>query len=142
MRSGLQGPRAAERVHRIHPDRPPPRGQGGRIIRQSKFYPTKSPGEMPGLFCEAALKYRDVFQQRDHAEDDHDDAANLLGAAVERQHVDEIEDEDNDEKRDEYADKHAGPLRRESAVSVLLTWQSAPGSGPGTSARGSKISII
>jgi len=42
---------------------------------------------------------------------DHDHAADLLGAAVERQHVDEIEDEDNDEKRDEYADKHAGPPR-------------------------------
>jgi hypothetical protein len=54
------------------------------------------------------LKHRDVFQQRDHAEHDHDDAADLFGAAVERQQVDEIEDQDNDEKRDEYADEHAG----------------------------------
>ena len=30
VRSGLQGPRAAERLHRVHPHRAPPRGQGGR----------------------------------------------------------------------------------------------------------------
>jgi hypothetical protein len=61
------------------------------------------------------LEHRDVFQQGEHAEDDDDDAANLFGAAIDRQHVDEIEDEDNDKKCDEYADKHREPpkvLRR------------------------------
>src|ERR1700709_811984 len=61
-----------------------------------------------GAFVPTSLKHRDVFQQRDHAEHDHDHPADLLGAAVERQHVDEIEDQDNDEKRDQYADEHAG----------------------------------
>ena len=31
LRPRLQGPRAAERLHRIHPHRAPPRGEGGRI---------------------------------------------------------------------------------------------------------------
>ena len=31
LRSRLQGPRAAERLHRIHPHRAPPRGQGGGL---------------------------------------------------------------------------------------------------------------
>src|SRR5438445_7713504 len=35
---------------------------------------------------------RDVSQQRDHAQHDHDDPRDLLGAGIERKHVDEIED--------------------------------------------------
>jgi hypothetical protein len=31
-----------------------------------------------------ALKHRDVFQQRDHAQNDDDDARDLLGATIER----------------------------------------------------------
>ena len=46
-------------------------------------------------------------QQRQHAENNDDDATDLFGATIERQHVDEIEDEDNDKKRDQCADKHA-----------------------------------
>jgi len=55
---------------------------------------------------EKALENRDVFQQRNHAEDDHYDARDLFGAAVDRQHVDQIENKNNDEKCDERADKH------------------------------------
>jgi hypothetical protein len=55
------------------------------------------------------LEHRDVFEKRDHAEHNDDDAANLFGAAIDRQHVDEVEDENNDQKGDEYADQHRGP---------------------------------
>ena len=48
----------------------------------------------------SALKHRDVFQQGNHAKDDHDDAHDLLGTAVERQQVDQIQNENNDEKCD------------------------------------------
>src|SRR5882762_2167192 len=93
----------------------------------------QSPGRKPGLSCFVAVipgrreasnpesrdsgsgahapsrndvsEHRDVLQKRDHAEHDDDDAADLLGAAVERQHVDEVEHENNDEKGDEYADQ-------------------------------------
>src|SRR6516165_8631933 len=53
-----------------------------------------------------ASKYRDIFEQRKHAEDDDDDAHDLLGAAVERQQIDQIENENNDEKGDENTYKH------------------------------------
>ena len=57
----------------------------------------------------AASKYRDVFQEREDPEDDHDDAADLLGAAVDRQHVDQIEDEDDDEEGDKRTDEKRPP---------------------------------
>src|ERR1700759_4643255 len=56
------------------------------------------------LAMTARLEHRDVFQQREHAEDDDDDPADLLGAAVDRQHVDQIEDEDDDKECDKRAD--------------------------------------
>jgi hypothetical protein len=52
------------------------------------------------------LKHRDIFEQRDHAEDDYDDAHDLFGAPVDRQQVDQIENQNNDEKRNEYAYEH------------------------------------
>jgi len=52
------------------------------------------------------LEHRDVLQQRNHAEDDHDDPRDLPGAAVERQQVDQIQDENDDEKCHEYTYKH------------------------------------
>jgi hypothetical protein len=48
------------------------------------------------------LENRDIFQQGNHAEDDHDHTYDLLGAAVERQQVDQIQNENNDEKRDKH----------------------------------------
>src|SRR5258708_38603479 len=82
------------------------------------------------------LKHRDVFQERDHAEDDHDDARDLLGAAVKRQHVDQIKNENNDEKCDEYADKHPKvPLNHvKSEINRLLTRGGPTRSGQGTAA--------
>jgi hypothetical protein len=64
--------------------------------------------------CKAAmpgLKDREVTQQRQDADYDHDDAHDLFGAAVDRQHVDEIEDEDDDKKGDQDADedRHENP---------------------------------
>jgi hypothetical protein len=55
------------------------------------------------------LKHREILQQRYDADNDDDDARDLPGASVERQHVDEIENENNDKKRDENADQHRQP---------------------------------
>src|ERR1700692_917112 len=49
---------------------------------------------------------REIFQQRQDTDNDHDDTHNLLGAAVDRQHVDEVEHKYNDQKRDQDADEH------------------------------------
>ena len=43
------------------------------------------------------LEHRKIFEQRNHADDDHDRAYDLSGTGVERQHVHEIEDQ-NDHK--------------------------------------------
>jgi hypothetical protein len=63
------------------------------------------PRHLPGPFLlrarSATSEYCDVLQQRNHAEDDHDDARDLLGAAVDRQQVNQIENKDNDEKRNQ-----------------------------------------
>jgi hypothetical protein len=72
----------------------------------------KSPGVAGAFFVWPPLNHVDVSQQRDHTEDDDNDTANLFGAAVNRQQVDEVENENNNEKRDEYADKHGGPSAR------------------------------
>ena len=53
-----------------------------------------------------ASKHRDIFEERQHAKDDHDHPANLFGAAVQRQHADQIKNENDDKKGDEYADNH------------------------------------
>jgi hypothetical protein len=53
------------------------------------------------------LDRNDHAQERQHAENNDDDATDLFGATIERQHVDEIEDKNNDKKRDQCADKHA-----------------------------------
>jgi hypothetical protein len=72
------------------------------------------------------LKYRDIFQERDDAKHDDDDAADLLGAAIERQHVDQIKDENNDKKGDEYTDNHRlGPRERLARFNIGLTLMAA-----------------
>jgi hypothetical protein len=120
----FEGREPAERLHRVHPHRTAPRGQGGGLISGSRSgggHPVKlqSPGDAPGLFWLDDKSFRlhrrskiprDNFSSEIDADDDDDDACDLLGAAVERQQVDEIEDQDNDEKCDECADEHAGPL--------------------------------
>ena len=57
LRSDLQGPRAAERLHRIHPDRAAPRSQGGGLIaartkysRDTLHRQEKAPASV-GAFC-------------------------------------------------------------------------------------------
>src|SRR6266700_4010320 len=83
---------------------------------------TKSPGSRRGFFAwklRSPLKHREIFQQRHDADDDDDDARDLLGAAVHRQHVDEIKNEDDDEKGDEYADQHRKAPFRQVANGIL-----------------------
>src|SRR5262249_35039038 len=47
-----------------------------------------------------------VFQHRDDADHDHDDARNVLRATVEGQHIDQIEDENDNQKRDQHTDQN------------------------------------
>src|ERR1700722_12982876 len=78
-----------------------------RIERSHKKAPVT-----PGLFRQTParpLKYRDVFEQRYHAQNDHDDADDLLGAAIERQQVDEIQNQNDDQKGHERTDEHVVP---------------------------------
>jgi hypothetical protein len=98
---------------------------------------------LPGLFCSMGricrpcpLKYRDVFQQGNHAEDDYDDARDLLGAAIDRQQIDQVENKNNDHKRDQRTDKHPEiPFNGvRSDFDPASTRGPAPGSGQGTGA--------
>jgi hypothetical protein len=52
------------------------------------------------------LEDREVPQQRDYADNDHDDTDDLLGAAVDRQHVDEVKHQNNNDKRDQDTDEN------------------------------------
>jgi hypothetical protein len=66
----------------------------------------------------ASLEHRDKFQKRDDAENDHDNAHDLLGAAIQRQHIDQIKDKDNNEEGNQYADNHQCPLRMSLGVAA------------------------
>src|ERR1700722_14264867 len=78
------------------------------------------------------LEDREITQQGQDTDNDHDDAHDLFGAAVDRQHVDEIEDQDDDQKRDQNADedRHENPrveiseltLRR--GIDLTFSWRS------------------
>jgi hypothetical protein len=78
----------------------------------------KSPGICRGFFhAWSLLEYREIFQQRDDADDDDNDPRDLFGAAIERQHVDQIEDQNNNEKRDQNTDEYGhllAPFVREA----------------------------
>src|SRR6516165_10803044 len=72
-------------------------------------------------------KYRDIFEQRNNAEDDHDDAHDLLGAAVKRQQINQIENENNNEKGDQYTCKHwFSPIHVEVRVSLCQRTKGTP----------------
>lgn len=62
-----------------------------------------SPAPMPLI-----SENREVFEQRDDAEHDDDDAHDVLCAAVDRQHVHEVENENDDQEGDQDADEHGG----------------------------------
>jgi hypothetical protein len=67
------------------------------------------------------LEDREITQQRYDADDDYDDAHDLFGAAVNRQHVDEIEDKNDDQKGDQNTDEdgHENPRVE---MSELTLW--------------------
>src|SRR5258705_3281372 len=48
----------------------------------------------------------EVLQHRDDADDDHNDARDVLRTTVERQHIDEIENENDNQKGDQYTDQN------------------------------------
>jgi hypothetical protein len=89
------------------------------------------------------LEHCKILQQRNHAENDHYDANDLSGAAVERQHIDEIEYQNDDKERDEYAneDVHAcslslEPLRQNRRSMKIITGFGDPGTRVVTGATG------
>jgi hypothetical protein len=49
---------------------------------------------------------REVFQQRNDADDDDDNLGDLFGPRIERKAADEIENEHNDQKRNQDADEN------------------------------------
>src|SRR5262245_51801759 len=57
----------------------------GRSSRRA----TRAPNCFAPMTCQVS-EHREIFQQRDDADDDDDHAYDLLCPAVERQHVDEI----------------------------------------------------
>ncbi len=57
LRSHLQGARAAERLHRIHPDRATPGSQGGRLIFQEHR-------KFPGTF-ELSVRWKAISTQKE-----------------------------------------------------------------------------
>jgi hypothetical protein len=96
---------------------------------------------VPGLFSRVQprfLEYREIFQQRDDADDDDNDPRDLFGAAIERQHVDQIEHQNNNEKCDQNTDKcgHCfAPFVREARWPVAYRLElpdraKVPGEGP------------
>jgi hypothetical protein len=68
-----------------------------------RFAPRNDGGTQPRR---AGLYHLDQSQQRDDANDNNDNARDLLGAAIERQEVDQVKNKDNDDERDESTDKH------------------------------------
>src|SRR5258708_39783724 len=69
---------------------------------------------------------REVAQQRDDADDDNDHAHDLPGAAVDRQHVDEIEHENDDDKSDQRADKERHEIPRDEMSPPLTECDPTP----------------
>jgi len=65
------------------------------------------------------LEHSEIFQQRNDAEHDDHHAHDLLGAAVHRQHVDQIKDEDDDDKGDQCADENVRQRRQIIAEACL-----------------------
>src|SRR5205807_7129822 len=60
-----------------------------------------------------------IFQQRNHADDDDDHPYDLFGAAIEWQHVDEVEHQDDDKEGDEHTDEGVHMRRSEEHTSEL-----------------------
>ena len=58
------------------------------------------------LIAVLILEHRQIFQQRNDADNDHNDLRDLSGAAVERQALDEIEHQNDHQKGDQDADKY------------------------------------
>ena len=56
------------------------------------------------MYLSGELEDREIFQQRYNSDYDDDNARDLFGAAVNRQHVDEVKHQDDDKERDQNAD--------------------------------------
>src|SRR6202040_1532725 len=91
------------------------RMESGITPLASAIMPSAETMTKPSMLRKATaprLEYCEVFQQRDDAEHDDHHAHDLLGAAVHRQHVDQIKDEDDDDKGDQCADENVHGILR------------------------------
>jgi hypothetical protein len=68
---------------------------------------------------DALLKYCEIAQQRENADNDDDHAHDLFGAAVDRQHVDQIENQNDDEESDQSANKKTHIILPEYSENTL-----------------------
>jgi hypothetical protein len=80
------------RLNRLPKRRRPGRNEPGRVEKVKI-----------GTF--RGLENRKVFEQRNDADDDHDDLSDLPHAGIERQALNQIENEDDDEECDQDADQ-------------------------------------
>jgi len=108
---------ASQRVARSAPD-----DKLRKAIHRSAIAEAWIASSLSLLAMTMGSKRRDVFQQRDHAEDDDDHPADLLGAAIDRQHVDQMENE-------AAASSCSGRMRVHRRA-VARQPRSAPGRGP------------
>jgi hypothetical protein len=80
------------RLNRIPERRRPGRNEPGRV-------------EKVKIGALGGLENRQVFEQRNDADDDDDDLGNLPHAGIERQALNQIENQDDDEECDQDADQ-------------------------------------
>jgi hypothetical protein len=91
-------PRRVGRIVSRRLDRMPP---AWRIVFRRLFLITA-----PSRACHGTRSEdREIFQQRQNADDDDNHSHDLSRPAVDRQHVDQIEDENDDQERNENADQ-------------------------------------
>ena len=77
-------------------------------------------GTQAHLRCNG-LKNRDVFQERQDADDHHDHPNDLFRATVDRQQVDEVKHQNNDNERNQRTDQKTydlAPLSLEQYVLI------------------------
>ena len=68
----------------------------------------------------AILEDSKVTQQRDYADDDHNGTYDLFGTAINRQQIDEVEDENDNDESDQNADKDRHETPRDEMIRPQL----------------------
>jgi hypothetical protein len=77
----------------------------GETTTAKKLRGPKRAALLVPVSAERILEYREIAQERQNTDDDDNDPDDLLHAAIERKHIDEIEHENDDENGDEKANQ-------------------------------------